>query len=122
MSPAHVILQMGCPLGPVRAVGASIWLFSCVDTHMAAEVACAQEGDSPTVGAQMWGNLSLTVHLTALQREPDVGVTGHCEVSMCDATVLLREPFYSSHCHILQEKLLLLSITYCLESCSCVSV
>lgn len=68
VSPAHVILQMSCPLAPVGAVGTSIWLFSSVDTHMAAEIACAQEGDSPTVGAQMWSNLSLTVHFTALQK------------------------------------------------------
>lgn len=76
MPPAHMILQVSCPLGAVWAVGTSIGFFSCVDTHMAAEVACAQEGDSPTVGAQEWGNLPLTVHLTALQREPDEGVTG----------------------------------------------
>ena len=76
MAPTHVILQVSGPLGAVWAVGASIRFFSCVDTHMAAQVACAQEGDSPTVGAQEWGNLPLTVRLTALQREPDKGVTG----------------------------------------------
>ncbi|MPC19291.1 hypothetical protein E2C01_012202 [Portunus trituberculatus] len=61
---------------------------------MAAQVACAQEGDSPTVGAQEWGNLPLTVRLAALQREPDKDreVIQQASINYVHISYLTRNP------------------------------
>lgn len=83
VSPAHMILQVSCPLGTVLAAGTSIRLFTSVDANMTAEITHAHKRDRAAVWAPVWraAATSLTSHLTTLQREPDEGVTGQFYLS-----------------------------------------